>query len=107
MELIVFAAAAVGILALIALMSPGVERDRRPIRTMVGEDQRTRRLQRASMAAQMAQRDVARPLRVSGEAVAPRPPQARPVAQPRNVNQRERNADGLVASLLGPTAQAS
>lgn len=107
MELVVFAAAAVGLMALIALMSPAVERERRPIRKMVGQDQRARRLQRASFAAQVARRDVQRPLRVSGDAVAPRLEPARTQARPVTVNQRERHADGLVASLLGPTARAS
>ena len=107
MELIVFAIAAVGLMALIALMSPGVERERRPIRTMVGQDARARRLQRASYAAQVAQRDIPRPLRVSGDVVAPLPEPVRPPVKPPTVNQRERHADGLVASLLGPRARAS
>ena len=107
MELIVFAIAAVGLMALIALMSPGVERDRRPIRTMVGQDARARRLQRASFSAQVAERDVPRPLHVSADVVAPMPEPLRPPVRRPTVNQRERHADGLVASLLGPRARAS
>ena len=152
MELLIAAAVAAGILASIALLSPGVERRRTPLHTAVGRDQHTQRLQRASFAAQVAQRNAPRPLRVSGPtvqsaetpavaaprmtpgaapaaagflasaqtegpsgplllppppAIAPRLDWARQTSDSLSRNQRERNADGLVASLLGPTARAS
>lgn len=147
MELLIAAAGAAGILALIAFMSPGVERERRPVHAIVGRDQRTRRVQRASLAAQVTQRNAPRPLRVTGDGlrsfddeaaprmaspvgaaaflasaelesgygalqlpapatVAPRLGWVRQPSESSSRNQREHQADGLVASLLGPTARA-
>jgi hypothetical protein len=150
MEILIAAASAAGILALIAFLSPGVERERRPVHSMVGRDLHERRMQRASLAAQVTQRNAPRPLRMTGEGfrpieelgvvagmastvpasafmasvensdvaepvraptpapavVAPRLGWARQASESSSRNLREHQADGLVASLLGPTAQA-
>ena len=130
MELFIAAAGAAGLLVLIAFLSPAIERERRPIRSMVGRDLHARRMGRASLAAQVAQRKEPRPLRVSGDtirpmeatlidvpaavpaapflasAAAPRLDWARQVSDSSTRGRRERNADSLVASLLKPGVHA-
>lgn len=136
MEILVLAAVAVAILVIIAFASP-VQRRRSPVHYTVGRDHHANRVRRAGLAPQVEPRRAPRALRVSGPNIRPvheavviapasvpvqlparpaafvpavTPPRldwARQTSQSISYNQRERNADNLVASLVQPRARAS